>query len=59
MPGGFDPRIVAPDAVSLLGQFPLEPLPIMLVPLDAQQLLDYRDDLRERFRRLALPPEAP
>lgn len=51
---GIDPGVLA----WLLGEFPVEPLPIMLVPLDARQLRDFRDDLRERFRRLALPPDA-
>jgi len=51
---GIDPGALA----WLLGEFPVEPLPIMLTPLDAQGLRAFRDDLRERFRRLALPPEA-
>lgn len=51
---GIDPGILA----WLLGQFPVEPLPIMLAPLDSQQLRDFRDDLRERFRQLTLPPDA-
>ena len=48
---GIDPGVIA----WLLGQFPVEPLPVMLVPLDAGQLRTFRDDLRERFRRLATP----
>jgi len=38
----------------LLGQFPLEPLPRMLSPLTAEELRQFRDQLRERFRRLAV-----
>jgi len=49
---GIDPGVLA----WLLGQFPVEPLPIMLLPLDSDQLRAFRDDLRERFRRLAVPP---
>ena len=48
---GIDPGVIA----WLLGQFPVEPLPVMLVPLDAGELRTFRDDLRERFRRLATP----
>ena len=48
---GVDPGVIA----WLLGQFPVEPLPVMLVPLDSAQLRAFRDDLRERFRRLAIP----
>ena len=40
----------------LLGQFPVEPLPVMLIALDSRELLAFRDDLRERFRRLSSPP---
>lgn len=49
---GIDPGVIA----WLLGQFPVEPLPIMLIPLDIAELRAFRDDLRERFRRLAVPP---
>lgn len=49
---GIDPGIIA----WLLGQFPTEPLPIMLAPLAPGELVTFRDELRERFRRLALPP---
>ena len=49
---GVDPGVIA----WLLGQFPVEPLPTMLVPLDSNELRAFRDDLRERFRRLAVPP---
>ena len=49
---GIDPGIIA----WLLGQFPVEPLPVMLMPLDVAELRTFRDDLRERFRRLSIPP---
>ena len=49
---GIDPGIIA----WLLGQFPVEPLPVMLVPLDIAELRAFREDLRERFRRLSIPP---
>lgn len=49
---GIDPGVIA----WLLGQFPLEPLPVMLLPLDVAELRAFRDDLRERFRRLSVPP---
>ncbi len=48
---GIDPGIRA----WLLGQFPVEPLPQMLSPLSAAELTAYRDALRERMRRLAMP----
>ena len=48
---GIDPTILA----WLLGEFPVTPLPVMLVPLAAGQLRAFRDDLRERLRRLATP----
>jgi hypothetical protein len=48
---GIDPGVLA----WLLGQFPVEPLPVMLVPLEVRDLVAFRDDLRERFRRLAVP----
>lgn len=47
---GIDPGIIA----WLLGDFPCEPLPTMLMPLTATELRQFRDDLRERFRRLAV-----
>jgi hypothetical protein len=50
---GIDPGVMA----WLLGQFPVEPLPIMLEPLTPDELRSFRDDLRERFRRLAVPPD--
>jgi hypothetical protein len=49
---GIDPGILA----WLLGQFPVEPLPQMLFALTKQELLAFRDDLRERLRKLAVPP---
>lgn len=48
---GIDPATLA----WLLGQFPVEPLPAMLVPLKAGELGAFREDLRERLRRLATP----
>jgi len=51
---GIDPGVLAWQ----LGQFPLDPLPFMLSPLDARELRAFRDDLRERFRALALPPQS-
>ncbi len=49
--GGIDPGVLA----WLLGQFPLRPLPTMLAPLTEDDLSRFRDDLRERMRRAALP----
>lgn len=48
--GGIDPGVLA----WLLGQFPLEPLPMMLVALTRDELAVFRDSLRERFRRVAV-----
>jgi hypothetical protein len=48
---GIDPGVLA----WLLGQFPVEPLPIMLLPLEVHELRTFRDDLRERFRRIGVP----
>jgi hypothetical protein len=47
---GLDPGVLA----WLLGQFPVAPLPRMLVPLDEDELRRFRDDLRERLRRVAV-----
>lgn len=47
---GMDPAILA----WLLRDFPVQPLPMMLLPLTVEELRSYRDDLRERFRRLAV-----
>lgn len=49
--GGIDPGVLA----WLLGQFPIRPLPKMLGPLTDAELLVFREDLRERLRRLAVP----
>jgi Nucleotidyl transferase AbiEii toxin, Type IV TA system len=51
---GVDPAVIA----WLLGQVPVEPLPVMLLPLNSAELRVFRDDLRERFRRLAVPGDA-
>jgi hypothetical protein len=48
---GIDPGVLA----WLLRSFPIEPLPVMLVPLTSDQLHGFRDDLRERFKRVAVP----
>jgi hypothetical protein len=48
---GVDPGVLA----WLLRDFPTSPLPRMLVPLTEQEVVRYRDELAERFRRLALP----
>lgn len=50
---GMDPAILA----WLLRDFPVEPLPKMLVPLTVDELRTYRDELRERFRKLAVPSQ--
>ncbi len=47
---GIDPGILA----WLLHQFPCLPLPAMLLPLTSEELRRFRDDLCERFRRLAV-----
>jgi hypothetical protein len=49
--GGVDPGVLA----WLLGQFPTRPLPEMLEPLSEDDLRWFRDALRERIRRLAVP----
>jgi len=48
---GMDPGVLA----WLLGQFPTTPLPEMLVPLDPAELRAFRDDLRARISRVAIP----
>jgi len=48
---GMDPGILA----HLLTQFPVSPLPVMLVPIDIETLKAFRDELAERFRRSSLP----
>lgn len=48
---GIDPGVLS----WLLERFPVRPLPIMLSPLTEEQLASFRDALRERLRRAALP----
>lgn len=48
--GGIDPGVLA----WLLGQFPVAPLPMMLSPLNRDELAAFREELRERFRKIAL-----
>lgn len=48
---GMDPGILA----WLLRDFPVQPLPEMLVPLSTEELASYRDELAERLRKLSLP----
>jgi predicted nucleotidyltransferase component of viral defense system len=50
---GTDPAILA----WLLRQFPVAPLPTMLLPLSSEELLQFRDELAERLRRLAVPDD--
>jgi hypothetical protein len=47
---GIDPGVMA----WLLAQFPTRPLPVMLVPLTAEQLVEFRDALAERLRSSAI-----
>ena len=51
---GTDPGVLA----WLLSEFPVEPLPIILEHVTVEELRRFRDELRERFRRLAVPPPA-
>ncbi len=51
---GIDPAILG----WLLAEFPVEPLPIMLLPLDHGDLDRFRNELAERLRRVSLPPES-
>lgn len=53
--GGIDPAILA----WLLGQYPTHPLPAMLRPLTEEELRRFRDELRERFKRVSVPGRAP
>jgi hypothetical protein len=39
----------------LLTSFPVEPLPMMLVPLSVDELRSFRDALRERMRSVSMP----
>lgn len=48
---GVDPGVLA----WLLGQFPIEPLPVMIEPMSRDELAVFRTSLRERFRKLAVP----
>jgi len=48
---GMDPGILA----WLLKDFPVRPLPQMLIVLTIDELLRYRDDLAERLKRFSLP----
>ncbi len=48
---GMDPGILA----WLLRDFPVTPLPQMLLPLSSEELSRYRDELAERLRKLSLP----
>jgi hypothetical protein len=48
---GIDPGVLA----WLLRQFPVTPLPLMLVPLSSDELAAFRDDLAERMRKVAVP----
>jgi len=48
---GIDPGVL----VMLLEEFPTRPLPMMLAPLDEPALRAFRDDLRARFRKVAVP----
>ena len=48
---GIDPGVLA----WLLSEFPLSPLPQMLVPLTLRELTAFRDDLGARLARLAVP----
>ena len=50
----IDPGVVA----WLLSEFPVEPMPIMLEPLTAADLLAFRNTLAERLRRLSVPGES-
>ena len=47
---GIDPGVLA----WLLARFPTRPLPVMLEPLTADQLEEFRDALAERLRNIAL-----
>lgn len=48
---GIDPGVLA----WLLGSFPVEPLPVMLSTLTSDDLREFRDALRERFKQVAVP----
>jgi hypothetical protein len=48
---GIDPGVLA----WLLSDFPTEPLPKMLLPLSAEDLRVFRDELAKRLRRRSMP----
>lgn len=48
---GIDPGVL----VWLLGEFPVEPLPRMLTELSPDELARFRNELRERLRRVIVP----
>jgi hypothetical protein len=48
---GIDPGILA----WLLREFPVAPLPVMLVPLTSTELAAFRDDLCQRMKAVAIP----
>ena len=52
----MDAGIDAATLAWLLDQFPVQPLPVMLEALTIEDLDRFRRDLRDRLRRLALPP---
>lgn len=52
---GIDPGVLA----WLLAQFPTHPLPEMLVPVNCEQLQEFRDALAARLRHRTLGYEAP
>ena len=47
---GIDPGLLA----WLLEHFPTAPMPQMLLPLEREELIAFRDELRERLRRLSV-----
>ena len=49
---GMDPGVLA----WLLNDFPVAPMPQMLVALEPEELLAYRNELRDRFKRMATTP---
>ncbi|HXU82547.1 MAG TPA: nucleotidyl transferase AbiEii/AbiGii toxin family protein [Polyangia bacterium] len=48
---GMDPGILA----WLLREFPVTPLPVMLVPLTSDELTQFRDELAQRMKAIAVP----
>lgn len=47
----MDPGILA----WLLREFPVTPLPVMLVPLTSDELTQFRDELAQRMKAIAVP----